>query len=390
MHPDTWATWEGPLTPVQAQVLQVLPPIQFVLRAAGLRHMKPLAQGSHGSVFTGLLDLKVQDEGKTRNVIIKLMAVGSREKFESKEDRKRRWRTPTNSAYMDAFVGGLASCVAEENVGSHVGSHFGMQYATLLGSYQFSAKLHSSAEPVVAVLYDEVKGPSLHSLIVEALSPPLSAVRLGVVLHLVLQAAQALHDLHTLVGAVHNDVHLGNFLVDTQCASWSQCPRLVLTDFGRACMGPRIVASELQEGFPTWTPDSPAADMAMLASVLVAVQPVPDAWRQAGVWLQQQQPNTKKTRALARALQHFGGTVLPKSLTCAVDKSETLFPPPMYSKYSACRDEIEQAATATPVAIATCSHRLLEELRDPAKGCGSVLPKAWIEDIVLTAPFSFA
>lgn len=346
------SAWGGP-------VHRPLPLLKRVLWAANIRRLQRLHKGSsHGMLLKGNL---VSASAGGVPVAVKVMRVTS-----------QHWAHVNNSAYMDPVVGARASEVI-----STADRVFAVPtvYATVMGQARFGkadAEADAELEPAVAVITEYVQGRQLHGVLQELLLPPWTGARAGQALALVVAAVRALHALHTRVGAVHNDPHLGNLLV-------TRDGRVVLMDFGRASLGAAVPTEQLA-AYPDWAqkPLPASADMALLCAMLVAGQPLADTWARMGRALAAHHP------ALARALVHLGSDLLPRALQCGGRDN-------MLQLFAQCQATIQRraqraAADAVPsktLAPEACPVALLTPLRDPHSKCWGVSPAAWLRDPVL-------
>ena len=230
--------------------------------------------------------------------------------------------------------------------------------------------------PALAVLSEFIVGQQLYAALRTRLSPPWSVKRARTALCIVVRAAAALQALHEHVGAVHNDPHLGNLLVERRGPPGSRaaCPRVVLMDFGRASWG-AAVPSEQLEAYPGWaqTPLPASADMALLCAMLVAGQPVAHSWARMADALRPQDP------ALASALSHLGNDLLPTALRCG--RRDDLLQ--LYEECQASIESRQRLAAHARGPPESCPLKLLTHLRDPANACHGVSPAAWLADPVL-------
>jgi len=330
--------WTGPPRPALGQHHTV----RGVLLRAGVQDLRTLSRDStHGLVLRGELQ-GVQ-------VVVKVMRVTH--------------ETAVNdSAYMDPCIGARASAAVEAGATTA----FPLVFATLLVSTR-----HPAHPLAVAVIGQYIEGANLHVALGRLMARPWDVARSRGALGVVMGAALALRDLHTHVGAVHNDPHLGNFIVAADDRG------VVLLDFGRASLG-SAVPWELLTAYPEWAchPRPASWDLALLAGMLVAAQPLADAWVAMGT----DGGIAGGAPALAAALRHFGGTLLPQALQC-----RGLPPDDMVRLYARCRDEVQAATEAGHGPAQRCPVRLVSRLRDPAHGCAGTSPAAWLEDPVLLA-----
>jgi hypothetical protein len=316
-----------------------------MLAQAGVKHIRSLSRHStHGLVLRGQV-AGVQ-------VVVKVMRV--------------LHETAVNdSAYMDPCIGARASAAVEAG---HT-TAFPLVFGTLLG-------VTRGGHLAVAVIGQYIQGANLHVALERLMARPWDVARCRGALGVVMGAALALRDLHTRVGAVHNDPHLGNFIVAADDRG------VVLLDFGRASLG-SAVPWEMLTAYPGWACDPrPASwDLALLAGMLVAAQPLPDAWVAMG----SDKGIRGRAPALAAALRHFGSTLLPRALQCS-----GLPPDDMVHLYTKCRDAVQAASEAGHGGAQHCPVRLVSRLRDPAHGCAGAAPEAWVSDPVLKAGLAAA
>ena len=341
--PET--SWSGPDSVTDRARRSSLQPIPHMLAQAGVTHIRRLSRdSSHGLVLRGQV-VGVQ-------VVVKVMRV--------------LHETAVNdSAYMDPCIGARASAAVEAG---HT-TAFPLVFATLLG-------VTRRGHLAVAVIGQYIAGANLHVALGRLMAAPWGVARARGALGVVMGAALALRDLHNRVGAVHNDPHLGNFVVAADGRG------VVLLDFGRASLG-SAVPWEMLTAYPGWACDPrPASwDLALLAGMLVAAQPVPDAWVAMG----SDKGIVRRAPALAAALRHFGSTLLPRALQCS-----GLPPDDMVRLYTKCRNAVQAAAEAGHGGAQHCPVRLVSRLRDPAHGCAGMAPEAWVSDPVLRAGLATA
>jgi hypothetical protein len=251
-----------------------------------------------------------------------------------------------DSALMDAFVAGAGSALVDQ--GTSTG--FAAVYATVVGTY--------AGGPALALVMEAFQGGTVDTLVADALQARDGAALTSILL----QTAAALHQLHALVGAVHNDTHLGNVLFTPCKGTWTVAvgsparvlalpvtARVALVDFGR-CAVQATAASEAVHRFADWDLRRPAADMAHFAALVVFVA------ARVGV------PRLEFAPAWLRQL-------VTASLTCVSSNV-----PAAVAACAAVPPEAMGPADGT-----SCVERFVDALRGATARCTAVPPVRWLQ-----------
>ena len=329
------------------------------------RSSESVKKSSHGEIWFGTLDAT-----RTR-VVIKFMPVEA--------DKTRRIAT---SSYVDPFLAWLGSQLVTHGKSTAFAQLFG----TFLCFDTFKDGVNGL--PLVAMLSEEL-GTKLDDT-VEAYMEP-GNIQWRPLIAVVLQVMVVLSQAHSM-SLVHNDAHMGNFLIAKNCAKMPMyvdvrgqvlnipvSDRVVLMDFGRSTLGAvdcpdtsrctgrlrssfRLHASEVGDKFSKWDLDNPGADVNHFVAMLLLCQRRPHMLREAS-----EKPDAPPE---ARALM----ALIQKTLQC--DNSRNMF-----SAYSKCNaDELQGLETK-------CGKHLIHELRNKGTGCKGLRPIDFLTDAVLTAPF---
>ena len=278
-----------------------------------------------------------------------------------------------DSSFLDSYLAGLGSSRVAE--GTSIG------FAHVFGTFLAKTTLRGVADTPVVVLITERFDALLDSKITACMAN--DAVQWRRLVGLVLQVMTILAQGQAMFGLVHNDAHLGNFMVTaTDAASTSSThayistssdsdddmvlrlplrERVTLIDFGRSSLGTaqgrRIASSEVREKFPKWEKNGMEADVMHFAAMLVLIQP------RAG-YLEE---HARKPDAPACALALI--RLIWSALQCgAVD---------MYDSYNTCAEDTKT----------NCAHTAIHFLRKKSSHCVGATPESWLNDAELTGEF---
>jgi hypothetical protein len=347
-HPRLWSTWAGPLRPPMATVAAAtaLRPPMATVAAAGVTSVKPLragARATQGQLLQGQLG--------PLPVVIKVMDVGPLADPSA-------YSSPGHAAYLEAFVAGVATDAMERG---EAPSGFSPLIGTVLA-------VQNSRLQVVAVSR-LVQGETLLAYLDRALSAGTPAAVRGAV-SCVLQTMAALHVLHSTVGAVHNDAHLGNILVEPRSGQGLRWvvggvtlvlppgPTVYLIDYGQCTLGPAAPGATT----------TPGRDVATVAVMLrMAVPGTKPSWSAC-----LSDHHLASDNALAEAVGAVDRLVRT-SLQCSTS-TPTPAHPPLPIMVNHCHSAIAKDTKTT------CVVRILDYMRSPEAGCNGMSPEAWVSD----------
>ena len=352
---------------------------------------KVITNSSHGEVWFG--NIKAAKPDGTPAVVpvaIKFMPVS----IEDDGYDAGMQGMVSNSAYVDPFISWMGS----QLVARQESCAFAQLYGTFVCR---GVTRHLGSEPVsvplVAMVSEEL-GVKLDEVIISYLVP--GAVQWEKLMALIVQAMVALAQAHAMT-FVHNDAHMGNFLVAKTCPRAGRgmyynindvllrVPadhRVVLMDFGRstvaeldcsdsmghcrsrpAVAGKRIQASEVEHRFGEWQLNDPSADVTHFFAMLLLCQETPD--------LLVTESSRPDAPPLAKALISF----MRRVLVCGTSGKD------MFTAYNACNtEELKGQATGT---MTSCGKDLVHELRAKDARCGNLLPIDFLTDPVVTKHF---
>ena len=351
-----------------------------------------IKNSSHGEVWFG--SIKVPSDGvstpATVEVAIKFMPIQTKERDAGAAMRSK----VSNAAYVDPFLSWLGSqlVVRQESCA------FAQLFGTFICEGSVNAVKDHATVPLVAMV-SETLGGKLDAFVVSCLVP--GAIRWRELVATVLQAMLALAQAHAM-SFVHNDAHMGNFLVAKTCASAEsgiylningsvlKVPaehRVVLMDFGRStlsaihcestdyCTGTRhghvsrrLKSTEVEERFPKWDLDNPGADVTHFFAMLLLCQESPRLLvTEAGL---------PSAPPMARALVRL----MRRALSCGTGTD-------MFTLYDDCNAAEIYANANKNVNRVSCGKNLVHQLRERDSLCRGLLPIEVLADAELTAAF---
>ena len=340
---------------------------------------KVIKNSSHGEVWFGTIG---PTPGAGIPVAIKFMPV----KIDDDGYERAMPFQAANSAYVDPFISWMGS----ELVTRQESCAFAQLYGTFVcrgvvgdGGRRSGAPVPVPV-PLVAMVSEEL-GVKLDEVIIRYLQP--GKVQWEKLVAVIAQAMVALAQAHAM-SFVHNDAHMGNFLVAKTCPSTTRkiyynindtlfkVPaehRVVLMDFGRSTVSEldcregtcksrpvgvhasgRIQASEVHHRFSEWELNDPSADVTHFFAMLLLCQETPD--------LLLKESSRPDAPPIAKALVAF----MRRVLVCGSTGKD------MFTAYNVCNnEELHGQATGNPT---SCGKDLVHELRAKDSRCGNVLP----------------
>ena len=344
-----------------------LPLLNVVLNGAGIRINRKLeAETSHGTV------LFVTIAWRDTPAVLKLMPLSTRNNGTINA-------ITHDSSFVDPYLAGLGSGLVARR--ASVG--FAHLYVTFLARVTLRGV---PDVPVVAMVTE-----ALHAALDDRIANCMSLKHGGGVdwcrlIGFILQVMVVLSQGQKAFGLVHNDAHLGNFMVSDADAGTDTnakpraCltvvvrdgsnkarltlplrERVVLIDFGRASFqqqkSSRLETSEVRVKFPKWERNSMRADVLHFAAMLLLAQPKPGFLEHEAA----KTPSPSPARALVR--------LITAALQCRnVD---------MHAEYTACHAEGTHECAAASI------HRL----RGKETHCVGARPVDWLRDKELTRDF---
>jgi hypothetical protein len=215
----------------------------------------------------------------------------------------------------------------------------------------------------------------------------------------VVQTVAILQALHALVGAVHNDAHLGNWLVEedlsaplvwpggagVQSLTLPPGPRVFLIDYGDCTYG---TGAAVGPGQQSPVQHTSGQDMATVAAMLVFAIPVLRAhtWTEAVA-----EPLAEPLAVAAPAFASVPWSLVLQNAVAALDDliRATLTcgsaPPSSQAGLASvvrCHTLITQDPTTR------CAVDTMQQIRDRSSGCSGVEPKVWLRDRRFVGPFA--
>ena len=356
-----------------------------LMRVLGIfvhRDSKMIKNSSHGEIWFG--SIRLAEEGQVVQVAIKFMPIQLEQ-----NDLFMRAKI-TNAAYVDPFISWLGSRL----VSRQESCAFAQLFGTFVCRGRVGAVKDGSSMPLVAMVSEEL-GMKLDTVMISYIVP--GAVKWRELVGVVLQAMVALSQAHAMT-FVHNDAHMGNFLVAKTCTQAQaegdgiffnvngtllRVPathRVVLMDFGRATIaaldcderrctratGSRLQSTEVKHRFPKWDLDNPGADVSHFFAMLMLCQESPSILISEAA-----RPSAPPmARALVRLMR--------RALSCGTGTD-------MFASYDACNTaELKAHAEGQKY---SCGKDLVHELRERDSLCRGIPPMAFLTDEELTAPF---
>lgn len=366
--------------------LRGIPSLRRCMQAAGITIEKPVGKSSHGVVF--YVNIAISEAAVVRaleaspclpsmgfllarrgRAVMKLMAL-------PKPSRRHDGLVvkPHDSSVMDPYLTCLGSGMVAD--GASVG------FAHLYGTFVAKATMHGVPDTPVVVMVTERLEELLDVHVERCMQG--ERVQWRRLVGLVLQVMTVLAQGQALCGLVHNDAHLGNFMVsatessppasthayvETPMGNVLRLPlreRVALIDFGRSSFVAtpsrrRVITSELLDKFPKWEMSDAHADVMHFAAMLLLIQPRPDFFE-----TQAAKVDSGGAPPCARALLRL----IRAALQCDDNVD-------MYAQYSRCRATSE----------AGCANAAIHTLRDSRRGCSGALPTHWLDDVELVSDF---
>ena len=392
-----------------------LPSKENLVRALGItKSDRVIKNSSHGEIWFGTVQCARNDTATsaptTTEVAIKFMPIQTREKDTHMSSRV------ANSAYVDPFISWLGSQLVTRGQST--------AFAQLYGTFLCTGTVRSSSSakeadapagersPPLVAMISELLGKKIDVAVEECL-PEKGRIHWKRLIAIVLQVMVALSQAHAMT-FVHNDAHMGNFLVATQChhapmyvnvnGRHLMIPmqdRVVLMDFGRStiaaldcesttqcssrraretgpvargggngpgCTTARLHASEVADKFAEWQLDNPGADVSHFAAMLVLCQTRKNMLVKQAMRKDAPPEAMALVRLLQRALQCDGGS-------------------DMFVKYAECNAEELKGLTESVSKKARCGKDLIHDLREKKTSCRGILPIDFLSDRELTASF---
>ena len=348
------------------------------LAAFGVRDLAPMhVDTAAGTLFWGRVDVGGGAAGAVR-VAVKVQPM--RVRGTGAAGMSPASVAAADPGLLDAYVAARASAL----VASGASCGFASVLGTLVGTWDFGGgdEAAGGVQPAVAIVARAVEGETLYKYLAGVVDSG-NAGAGAAVAAAVMQAAAALHQLHTSLGVVHNDVHLANFLVEPVAraapASPAACAfqvtfereagaaapvcmrvpadiRVVLMDFGRSAIvrpGSKTagaVAADMPVLYADWDLRAPQGDLAQLAALVHVLL-------------------DRRGAAVAAAANSMPGlrALLRAALTCThMDVGASLAQCP---------------ADGDP----QCVHSNVDVLRNKAGRCPGALPLAWLTNAGLRA-----
>ena len=371
-----------------------LPSKEDLIRALGItKKERVIKNSSHGEIWFGTVRC---DRYKTHEVAIKFMPIHTREEETHMSSRV------ANSAYVDPFISWLGSQLVSKGQST--------AFAQLYGTFLCRGYVRSTSDdddegadrsPPLVAMVSELLGEKIDTAIEECL-PVKGQIRWQRLIAIVLQVMMALSQAHAMT-FVHNDAHMGNFLVATRChhapmyvnvnGRYLMIPmqdRVVLMDFGRSTLAaldcenatkctsrrggvdfaqPRLHSSEVADKFAEWQVDNPGADVTHFAAMLVLCQ----SRKNMLVREASRKDAPPEARALVRLIR--------SALQCNEDGID------MFYKYMQCNAEELKDSAGHGFQKTRCGKDLIHDLREKKTKCRGILPMDFLSDLELTAPF---